>query len=87
MLIVIALLIATAATAEDRCGMPDRLERHPDERLLRARANNKCRMMPTLGAPCLPGWSAYSTTASRTTARGGEGGRQRARSGRYLTKG
>jgi hypothetical protein len=41
MLIVIALLIATAATAEDRCGMPDQLERHPDERLLRARAEQQ----------------------------------------------
>ena len=49
MLIVIAFLIATAANAEplppepaeDRCDMPDRLERQPDERLLRARAEQQ----------------------------------------------
>src|SRR5262249_43946226 len=29
------------ATAEDRCGMPDRLERQLDERLLRARAKQQ----------------------------------------------
>ena len=75
MLIVIALLIATAANAEPlppqpqpKIGAvcPTGWSASPTSVYCVPGPNNKCRMMPKLGAPCLPGWSAYSTTASRT---------------------
>jgi hypothetical protein len=67
MLIVITLLIATAANAEPlppqpqpKIGAvcPTGWSASPTSGYCVPEPNNKCRMMPKLGAPCPPGWSA-----------------------------
>jgi hypothetical protein len=66
MLIIVALLLPTAANAEPlpkprpKIGSvcPSGWSVSPTSGYCVPGPNNKCRMMPKLGAPCPPGWSA-----------------------------
>jgi len=65
--------------------MPDRLERHPDERLLRARAEQQMPDDAEARRSLPAGLERVFDYCVENNARGGEGGRQRARSGRPHT--